>query len=365
METNDKLIKLTSRLVLATLLVVILVVGKSFLVPLAWSLLIALSSYKIIEWFETHTNMPTALIIFLFLVLIILLISALAYFFYIELNVIFADLPSIGMKISEGLHNLSLTLADKGITIPDHLDKNYINDMVQKHNDTVYTFISSFGLSLWDIILILFYLFFLLLYKDLLTNFLITSVTDKRRLIVVRERVQKSISLVRSYMYSLMILTMILAVMNFIVFLIFGLKYALFFSVFLALLNLIPFVGNLFGLAIVMLFAFITSDNSLTPIFIFFALFFVNFLQDNVFRPMLVGDKLKLNAFTVFISIIVGGMIWGVSGMILFIPVVGIMKIIIENSEKHSAYAIFFSDLAKEKKPKSAKKGAVEPKDLE
>jgi predicted PurR-regulated permease PerM len=361
METNDKLIKMTSRLVLATLIVVILVIGKSFLVPLAWSLLIALSSYKLIEWFETHTRIPTALIIVLFMLLLIFLVTSLVYFFYIELDIIFADLPSISVKISEGLHNLSMTLADKGIAIPDHLDKSYINDMVQKHNGTIYTFISSFGLSFWNIILILFYLFFLLYYKDLLTSFILVRVSDKRRLIVVRERVQKSISLVRSYMFSIMMLTIILAVLNYFVFLIFGMKYALFFSVFLALLNLIPFVGNLIGLAFVMLFAFITNDNTLIPILIFFALFFVNFLQDNVFRPWLVGDKLKLNAFTVFITIILGGMIWGVSGMILFIPVVGIMKIIIENSEKYSAYAIFFSDVENKSKPQPAGKGKIEP----
>jgi predicted PurR-regulated permease PerM len=365
METNDNIIKMTSRLVLAILILALLVVGKSFLVPLAWSLLIALSSYRLIEWFETHTKIPTALIILLFLVTLMILISSLAYFFYIELNTIFADLPVIGMKISEGLHNLATNLADKGIVIPDHIDKSYISDLVQKHSETIYTFISSFGLSFWNIILILFYLFFLLLYRDLLTNFILARISDKRRLVVVRERIQKSVSLVKSYMYSLMMLTLILAVLNYIVFLVFGMKYALFFSIFLALLNLIPFVGNLVGLAFVMLFAFITSDKTLTPVLIFFALMLVNFLQDNVFRPWLVGDKLKLNAFTIFITIILGGMIWGVSGMILFIPVVGIMKIIIENSEKHSAYAIFFSDVAKKSKSQPVEKEINMPKDPE
>jgi len=38
-------------------------------------------------------------------------------------------------------------------------------------------------------------------------------------------------------------------------------------------------------------------------------------------------------------------MIWGVSGMILFIPIAGVVKIILESKEEHGVYAIFFSEL--------------------
>jgi len=76
----------------------------------------------------------------------------------------------------------------------------------------------------------------------------------------------------------------------------------------------------------------------------------MNFLQDNVIRPWIVGDKLKINAFAVFVAIIIGGMIWGVSGMILFIPIVGVARIIIASRKDSDAYAIFFSDPKKKKK---------------
>ena len=148
--------------------------------------------------------------------------------------------------------------------------------------------------------------------------------------------------------------------MNYFVFLIFGLKFALFFAVFLALLNLIPFIGNPIGLVVIMFFAIITKDNMLIPILIFVGLFVMNFLQDNVIRPWIVGDKLKINAFAVFVAIIIGGMIWGVSGMILFIPIAGVAKIILESKEEHGVYAIFFSEL-----PKKQKKTLIPPEEEE
>ena len=53
METQSPLLRLTVRLILATLIVFIMVVGKSFLIPFAWSLLIALSSLRIIKWVKS------------------------------------------------------------------------------------------------------------------------------------------------------------------------------------------------------------------------------------------------------------------------------------------------------------------------
>jgi predicted PurR-regulated permease PerM len=158
-------------------------------------------------------------------------------------------------------------------------------------------------------------------------------------------------ALVRNYLSGMLILTLISAVMNLVVFLIFGLHFSLFFAVFLAILNLIPFIGNPIGLAIIMVFAFITKETIMIPLLIFAALFVMNFLQDNVIRPWLLGDKLKLNAFTVFVAIIIGGMIWGVSGMILFIPIVGAIRIILEGQGKYGHYTIFFSEVSKKKKP--------------
>jgi predicted PurR-regulated permease PerM len=235
------------------------------------------------------------------------------------------------------------------------LDKTYITNWVNDHNDIIYNIVSALGLNIWNIILILFYLFFLLYYKDLVPQFFTAHVKDKRRLVIVRARIQKSLSLTRSYIYGIMVTTLISAAMFYVVMLIFGLKYAMFFGVFLGFLNLIPFVGNPIGLAVIFVFSVITKDNMFVPVMIIAALFALNFVQDNIIRPMIIGDKLEMNAFSVFVAIIIGGMIWGVSGMILFIPLIGIWKIFLEGNEDHRNYAIFFANTPKKPKRKSAK----------
>jgi predicted PurR-regulated permease PerM len=70
----------------------------------------------------------------------------------------------------------------------------------------------------------------------------------------------------------------------------------------------------------------------------------IQLLENNLITPMVVGSKVKVNALAVLISILIGGWLWGISGMILFIPLVGILKITLEKSEQFKAFGFLLSD---------------------
>ncbi|WP_276388874.1 AI-2E family transporter [Eudoraea chungangensis] len=347
MENNSPLFRITLRLIILGFIILGMVLGKSFLVPLAWALLIGLASIGIVQKLEDKTRWNRGLIVFVYILFILGGIFLIGLFFFKEVRRIFRNLPSINDRVSERIQELSDTLRLVGIDMPEQIDKNIVGNWVQTHSKTIFSFISELGLEIWAIVLILCFLFFILYYRDLIPSFFQKNITDETELKEMKERFRKSLKLIRSYIFGLMVLTLLSALTNYLVFLIFGLQFAVFFAVFLAILNLIPFVGNAIGLVVIMLFAILTKESSLVPLFIFIALFIVNFLQDNVFRPWLVGDQMKVNAFIVFLAIVVGGTIWGVSGMILFIPTVGVIKIILEGNPKFSPYAILFSEMGK------------------
>jgi predicted PurR-regulated permease PerM len=349
MNTESTLIKNTHKLILASIIVIIMVVGKSFLIPLAWSLLIGLASYRFIEKMKEKTILPPGLIILFFMLFIISVISFFVYFFYVELSHIGRDLPGISSKIAATLHTFSVQLAENGVNIPDHIDKDFINDWVDHHSDTLFAFINAFGNQIWHIILIMFYLFFLLYYGELVPQFIQSKIKDDEKRVKVREKIYGSMDIIKDYFIGLLILAFLTGFLDFFVFLIFGLDYALFFAVFLAVLNLIPFVGNPIGMLVVALFTLVTKDSLLSLFMVIVALWLVNVIHENVLRPWLLGDKLKINAFVVFLSVIFGGLIWGISGMILFIPMTGIIKIILSQSETNAHYAILFSERGKKK----------------
>ena len=350
MNTESTLIKNTHKLIATAIIIIILIVGKSFLIPLAWSVLIGLASYQLIEKIKEKTILPPGLIILFYLLFIVSVISLFIYFFYIELSHIASDLPELGGKISSSLHAFSLQMADTGIHVPDHIDKEFINDWVGKHSDTMFAFITAFGTQIGHIVLIMFYLFFLLYYGDIVPKFVQSKIKDEEKRKKVREKIFGSMEVIKSYFLGLLILALLTGVLDFFVFLVFGLEYALFFAVFLAVLNLIPFVGNPVGMLVVALFTLVTKDSIWSLVLVIAALWVVNLIHENVLRPWLLGDKLKINAFVVFISVIFGGMIWGVSGMILFIPIAGIIKVILSQSDSNAQYAILFSEKEKKKK---------------
>lgn len=356
METNDKVFRFTIRLVLAMLIVYILIIGKSFLTPLAWAFVIGLASIQFIEKIKQKSGMPVGLIILSYMLLIVTIISLTIYFFYVELSHIIADLPEINDKISSSLHQISVSLQGSGIHIPDHIDSQVINDWVDKNSDTIFGFISGFGRSIEHLVLGAFYLFFILYYGDLVPQFFESKLKSEKKREVVKENTEKAISIIKSYIVGLLILALITAVLVYIILLVFGVDYALFFAVLLGVLSLIPFIGNPVGIIIIGLFTLLTKDSITTTILVVVFIWIANVIHENVIRPWLMGDRLQINAFVVFIAVIIGGLIWGVSGMILFIPLAGIIKVVLMYSEETSHYAILLSEKPKKGKQKNQKK---------
>ena len=86
------------------------------------------------------------------------------------------------------------------------------------------------------------------------------------------------------------------------------------------------------------------------------AMLVINFLQDNVLRPWVMGTKMEVNSFAIFFFVILGGFMWGVSGMILFIPLASVIKILLDQSPKGSHYSTFLTELPKAEKSKKKKR---------
>ena len=231
-----------------------------------------------------------------------------------------------------------------------------INDWADKNSDSIFGFISSFGESVEHLVLGAFYLFFILFYGDLVPQFFENKIKNEKKRKLLKENTNKAISIIKSYIMGLLILALITAVLVYIILLIFGVDYAIFFAVLLGVLSLIPFIGNPIGIIVVGLFTLLTKDTLSTPILVIVFIWIANLIHENVIRPWLMGDRLQINAFVVFIAVIIGGLLWGVSGMILFIPLAGIIKVALMYSEETSHYAILLGEKPKKEKRKKSKK---------
>lgn len=339
----------------AVLTVVILVIAKPFLVPLAWAIVIALASTRMLDRIEARLHINRSLLIIGFILLVLTIIMVIIYFFYFEIRLIIDHLPEFSSTLSAKLNDLMVRLNGMGIKMPEHIDKDYLTNLLGGHSDLLIGLLSEFGKNIGNIFLIGFYLFFLLSFRDVVRKFIAMRFKDKAQIAVITEKTKASLDVVNNYINGLLLLTGITIVMNYIVFLVFGLEFALFFAVMVGLLNIMPYVGNPIAMVVTFLYSWLTMDTLLFPILIQVGLMVTNFIQDNILKPWLLGDKLHVNAFAIFLSVVIGGYIWGFTGMLLFIPLIGIVKILLERDEEAKPYAVFFAELSPKEKKKIEK----------
>ena len=103
-----------------------------------------------------------------------------------------------------------------------------------------------------------------------------------------------------------------------------GVKNALFFAVLCGLLESVPFVGNLTGNALTIIGALSQGGDSTMVIGIILTYGIVQFLQTYILEPLVVGSQVKINPLFTIMAIVVGELVWGVAGMVLAIPLLGI-----------------------------------------
>jgi len=126
---------------------------------------------------------------------------------------------------------------------------------------------------------------------------------------------------------------------SFVVFLLFGVKYAIVLSLIAGTLNFVPFIGPVITALAVLIFVGI-SDSWATAIYIFVALTLIQEVDNKVVTPLLMKKFLDIPPLLVLISIIVGGIMFGFLGIVFMVPVAGIIyEFLMEFLEKRKIQA--------------------------
>ncbi len=184
------------------------------------------------------------------------------------------------------------------------------------------------------LILLPVYIFLILYYKPLFLNFFYEVFEDRheRKVAEILGETKKS---VQSYVSGLLIETVVVAVMNSVALLLLGVKYAVLLGVIGAILNIIPYIGGIIAIALPVLLSMVSGDGGIsTPLLIVGSYLVIQFVDNNLLVPKIVSSKVDVNAFVSIIVVLMGGAMWGISGMFLSIPMIAICKIIFDRVER-------------------------------
>ncbi len=329
-----------------TLLIHAMIGAQTLLLPLFWSLFIALMIHPISSWLE-RKGWKKILAIIVSMAAVLLILGSIFYFLSSQVIGLIADLPELSQKLVKYYDTIVCSLAENiGYNYQSERDglEQTLGNVIQNSSGYLQDTLSSTAKTIAMMGIMPVYIFLMLLYKDFFIQFLKMAYHGKNPGKVL-SLVEKASKVVQNYLSGMMWVTLFVAVLVAVVFFALGIKYALFFALFVAIFNLIPYIGVFIASFVSVLYVILTKDSLLLPVLTLLLLWVVQLIENNLITPYVVGSKVNINPLVVVMAVIAGGLIWGVSGMILFIPLIGALKVIFDEIESLRPYGFLLGDI--------------------
>ncbi len=322
--------------IIASLIVTfyLLIWAQSILSPI-FAALIAALLLRPVGGFIERFNISRGFSSILSIILVVALVLGLSFFFSTQINNIVKNLDEIRGRLTEILDQINNWLQNTFDIAPQQQTqyiKDSLNTFMESSTSAVSQTLSATADFFTGFFLFLLALFFLLFYRRFFVAFVYKMFPDNLHN-RVGDTVYKVELVVRSYVLGLLMVIVIVAILNSVGLIILGIQHAIFFGVLAAVLTVIPYIGIFIGSLLPILFALFTKDSLWYPIGVALLFWFVQFLEGNFITPNVVGGKVSINPFAAIIALFLGGMIWGILGMILSIPLLAIIKVICDASE--------------------------------
>jgi predicted PurR-regulated permease PerM len=340
-------------LLLLVLVMGILYFAKPVFMPLAIAAILALVFMPFCRWLERKgfNKVLAALICgLIFALLVSAVLSLLAW----HIKHIVSDLSGVQQNFSRWIYHFRQYLHD-GLGIEPPKQKDMMAATVSPDaagvSHTVTIIMEGIINCIINLILILVYLIIMLCMRNQFREFILRVAPSdqqmKAKMILFR-----SARIVQQYLSGLALVILCLWIMYSIGFSIVGVRNAVFFAILCGLLEVVPFVGNLTGSTLTSLMAL--SQGGGTPmvlgVLITYAL--IQFLQFYIITPLVMRTQVNINPLFTIIVLISGDLVWGVTGMILAIPLLGMGKILFDNIEPLQPLGFL---IGQEKAPRQSK----------
>lgn len=329
MDTNHFTSRSAGKLLQAILfLLVILYFGKTLFIPMSYGLLIAIVLYPVCQWLEQR-GWPRSLAIAAGLLIVALLLAALVTLLIVQAHVFWKDFPALQAKLKPALLQLQEWIASFGISTPaqDQWWQQTLQQAGSNMGSVIKGALSAGMGGAVMLFLVPVYAALFLYNRGVFVQFLsrITGPTYRQQLPVV---LQEVIHTYFNFIKGMMLVYIIVGILNSIGLLALGIPHAILFGMLTAVMTIIPYVGIFISALLPISVAWITKDSIWYPVGVVAVFSFVQYLEANVIFPRVVAAQLKVSTWATLVAIIAGGILWGVSGMILFIPFTGMLKII-------------------------------------
>lgn len=314
--------------------------------------------FPIVRWLENH-KVPGFLAILISIIFFLSLLAGLIWFFASQITNITKDFTDIKQHLEQIITQFQSFMTNQ-FGVNNVLDLQNINNQFASFIKANASTISGFAFStlgfLAIIVITLVYIIMFLVYRDHFVGFAI-KLFKKQPPEHVVEVLSDLRSVIQHYLTGVLKVMIILATMHATVLMILGVKHAIFFAIFVSILYIVPYIGPGIGIGITMLFTLLTKESFWYPLGVVVLMVFNQALEANFLTPKVVGSNVKINPITALVALFAGELIWGIAGMIIFIPLAAILKKLLELSPTTEVYGFLMGEKVSKKKPARKKHG--------
>ncbi|MCC8408230.1 AI-2E family transporter [Mucilaginibacter sp. UR6-1] len=186
--------------------------------------------------------------------------------------------------------------------------------------------------SLTTTILLLIYVFLLINSRAHFKKFILKLVKPEDQA-NTKEIISQTTEVAQNYVSELAKMIVCLWIMYSIGFSVVGVNNAIFFAILCGMLEIIPFVGNITGTGLTVLMDLAQGGGSGMVIGVLITYGLVQFIQSYILQPLVVGKDVDVNPLFTIMVLVLGEAVWDVGGMVLAIPVLGMVKIVCDHIE--------------------------------
>jgi len=341
---NNKVIQTTLVCIGIYVLFQALYYTKNFIVPLLFATIFAILLDGVVVFCTRRLRLPRTLAILLVLFFALAFTLGIVLLIGYQGSTFLEDLPKLMDRIGKVFTDITHWIGMKTGVSDQKIDELYEQTketQMKKSSAIVGKTLTGLNNALTMLFLMPIYIFMFLYYKYHLLGFL------KNRLLKTRAHIGSILAdiktLIQFYLLGLITELVIVSGLNSLGLFIIGVDYAILLGLISGILNLIPYIGSLIAGALAAIVA-LTSPAPLDALWVVVSFSFVQFVDNTFIVPLIVGSRVRLNAFVSLVGVIAGGALWGVPGMILSIPMLGILKVIFDKTPAMEAWGFLLGD---------------------
>jgi predicted PurR-regulated permease PerM len=329
---------------------IVLYFGRGFFVLISFAGLLAMLMTPVSNRLENRgvsrviSSLISVMIIVVIFSVVILLLAA-------QIGNIGKELPLILLRYEEIKLDLQRWVNDS-LGVSSQQLRVHASEVFNNAGSFLTNFIKNTIAFIGSLFVVLVFIFLFLMQRTKYEKFVLMLYKEEKRN-KAKDMIDRISQVAQQYLTGRLVAACIMGILFLIGFLIVGLKNSVILALIVAIMTIIPYVGALIG-GLVPLFISMIDGSLNQSIWVVIIILAINTIDHYIIEPYVVGGSVNISPFFTIFVLILGGLIWGIPGIILFLPLSGIIKIVFENVEGLQPYASLIGDQRDSSKPKNS-----------